>query len=667
MPIATLPQKLLTNAAATPEKTALTFLHPGLPAETITYAQLVDDARQVGAYLRAQNITPGTLVIIALDHGYAPIKAFWGALFAGALPNIFPYYGQHKNTAIYQERLIQLLQAAGPAAIVTTAEYADVLEDLVRSTRTPVLDIEVATATAFSANRLTELPIDPHSDRVPAYLQFSSGTTGIPKGALISHAAALSNLTTFNKVTRYSAESVCVGWLPFYHDMGLGSLTLGPLMAGASAVSLPPQSWLRRPRTLFQAVHDYRGTHTWMPNFGFSHCARHVAPEDLQGLDLSSWIHVGNGSEMISIDTLNAFSAHFAPCGLDPLAVTTGWGMAENVLWITINSFDRPISVEHVPRQSIEAGTLAQPQPEPTANTISIVGCGVPHVTTEIAVLGPEGITQQERMIGELLLRGDSLFIGYYPDPTAGPKTGLDAYYKVADARDLPQNPNLDADGWFHTGDLGYLVEGQVFICGRIKDLIIAGGENILPETIESVARRQLGTDGRRCAAFGIPHHHLGTEVPVMVCELKGARDEETQLALIATIRLEIQRTLGVNLADLRLVRSGWVQVTTSGKIARAHTKAKYLSEFGTPFAAQFDITRTDRMAILASLMAEMLQQPVVGYDDDFFELGGDSLAATRLALEIESLFGVAVPGEFFETATVRNLSQLMQAAEQNS
>lgn len=401
-----------------------------------------------------------------------------------------------------------------------------------------------------------------------------------------------------------------------------------------------------------------------MPNLGYSHSLRYVDDETLARLDLSNVRTFGWGAEPIDPHKITEFVARFARAGLSPQAAVIGYGMAEYTLCVTVSSHRAPIRAQRVPVQSLQIGQRVNPlhtwdptQPEsvpvpPAATrgqpaTLDLVGCGFPLEHTELAIRTYDGIAHSDYVVGEVLLRGHqpSLFSGNFP-PAVTPM------------------PVTEDDGWFNTGDLGYLVNGELFICGRQKDLLIVGGENILPDAIESIARQELGADARRAAAFGITNAVLGTEVPVLVCEAKGLQEPSAQFEAIRCIRRAVQSRLGINLGDAQLVRPGWIQVTTSGKLARQATRQKYLEEFGEPMAARVDVTQSEHAVLIASLMAEMLQLPDVGMDDDFFELGGDSLAATRFVLAVESVFGQTIPEDFYAQATVRHLVDFLARTE---
>ncbi len=357
---------------------------------------------------------------------------------------------------------------------------------------------------------------------------------------------------------QFGENDVSVGWLPLFHDMGLVTQILMPLLIGARSVVLTPAHWVRRPSTLLRAVHRHQGTMTWMPNFAFNHCVRYIRDEELEGCDLASWQILGSGSEPVQWDTLQAFATRFASYGFNPAALMVGYGMAENVVGVSntpSSSFPRRewVSVKE------ECGVLrAESVPDDTDGARLVVSCGLIFRGTRAAILDDEGNVLPDRHIGEIALQSSSLFSGYHQQP------GL--------------TEQVLRDGWYHTGDLGYLADGELYVYERKSDIIIVGGQNIRPYDIEQAARSIMDGKGE-VVAFGVADPLLGTESPIVVCESRGRLADEEQRAIKRQIRQAVLQALDIVLGDVRLVPRGWVIKTTSGKIARSANQKKYLDE----------------------------------------------------------------------------------------
>jgi acyl-CoA synthetase (AMP-forming)/AMP-acid ligase II len=399
------------------------------------------------------------------------------------------------------------------------------------------------------------------TDDAPAFLQFTSGTTGPPRAIIHTHRRVLELIAAKDRKDRYRPGDVVVSWLPLYHDLGLVSGLLTPLVIGLPTVLISPLHWVRDPRILFAAVHEFGGTHCWMPNFALNHCARHVRDRDLDGIDLRRWRALVLGGEPVRLASLELFAERFRRYGFHDGALIAGYGMAENIEGATATVEGRPPRVDWVCQRTLHEDRRAVPaQPQATGST-PIVSCGVPLAGTEVAIASARGDWLPERHVGEIALRSAYMFTGYHrrPDLTAA----------------------AIHDGWFHTGDLGYLADGELYVCGRKKDLIIVGGRNFHPEDVESIADAVEGIRPGRAVAFGIDDERLGSERAVVLCELRDATsaDASGRLAVERELRQSVVRTLDLVLGEVRFVEPGWIVKTSSGKLARAANREKYLRE----------------------------------------------------------------------------------------
>lgn len=650
IPADTLPlgAAIAARALLQPDAAIMTFLTAGQTATPLTYGRLHTAAQIYAGQLQQAGVAPGAVVMLAGQHDADLIAAFLGTLYAGAVPTITPYPTTFTQTALYDRRLLDIASAG-------QARAAFLLPDGRARLAAPLSEVGCVTLelTGFvpsvSSEASSALPLHTGLPSAPAYVQFSSGTTGVPKGAVVSHAAALRHLSMLVEALGLTAQDVLVGWAPFYHDLGLVFYLLLPLVSGIPAVTLSPDLWVRYPYRLLQALHEYRGTVCIMPNFGFAHTTRNVRERDVAGLDLRCVRHLIAGAEVVLPDILQAFAGSFAGLGLAAETLRVGYGMTEAVFMASLTPPGRPPQVDRVERRALLHDRSARPSA--ASDAMAVISCGAPLPAITVAILDDQEHPLPERQVGEVVIASPALFTQYL------------------------QQPDLTAttlrQGKLHTGDLGYLADGELFIVDRKKDLIIAAGKHIYPEPLEQIALEALGQRGGRAAAFGVRSAALGTELPVVVCEARGQIAEDEQEHLTEAIRLQVLQGTEVSLADVRLVRRGWLEITTSGKVARSATREKYLAAgyqraVLSPRAFKLrlderDCADPDRLQIsLALLAAQILGVAVVQPDDDFFDLGGDSLAALRMVLEVEEALGRSVPMEFFSTPTVRHMAELL-------
>ena len=296
-----------------------------------------------------------------------------------------------------------------------------------------------------------------------------------------------------------------------------------------------------------------------MPNFAFNHCVRYVRDEEIAGCDLGSWRILGNGAELVQWESLQAFAKRFGPYHFRASALMVGYGMAENVVGVTLSPVATAPHREWVRVEEADATQRVIAVSEAAPDAKVMVSCGYAIPGTTLAILDEAGKVLPERHIGEVVLQGSSLFSNYYhqPELTARAMRG----------------------GWFHTGDLGYLAEGELYVYERKADILIVGGHNVRPFDIEQIAQSELQTVKGECVAFGLFDQELGTELPIVVCEVRGQVSEADKRALTRRIRQRVLQELDITLADVYFVRRGWVVKTTSGKMARAANQQKYLTE----------------------------------------------------------------------------------------
>jgi len=510
------------------------------------YADLQQAALRTGASLRGAGLRRGDLVGLVLPDAEQFLITLFGASIAGLIPaSIYPP-STTSDLPRYIELTGAILRASGARAVVTSAALAPSFEGLRQ--RCPELSL------ILCADQFDAAAIEP--DHLPslddiAFVQFTSGSTSSPKGVALTHANVSANIDAFlgPSAVAASATDVGVSWLPLNHDMGLVGMALGALYTGRTCVLLTPESFVRRPVEWLRAITRHRATVSFAPNFAYDLCVRRI--KDLEGLDLSSWRIAGCGAEPIHPPTLTAFAEKFAPAGFRDTSFLPCYGLAEHVLAATFPPRGRRPRTEIVSADELTTRRVAVPF-EGTGSSIALVSCGSPLPGHRLQIVGDDGRPVKEREVGEILLAGPSVMLGYYKDEALTVQTMR--------------------DGWLRTGDLGYLSGGELFVCGRAKDIIIVNGRKYHPQDLEWAVDALAGVRRGRVVAFGATEGGQADRV-VIVVEPSGTVPADV---LSDTIRREIRDLFGLYVSDVAVVRSGTVARTTSGKVQRAATKARY-------------------------------------------------------------------------------------------
>jgi acyl-CoA synthetase (AMP-forming)/AMP-acid ligase II len=550
---ATLCDVLADQARDDPQRRTIIFINEDGARQIITVGELHREATAVAYTLAAVGIQPQELVLLLTHYSRGLLAAFLGVMYRGAIPSIVSYFSARLDSEVSALRVRDLVADSGARAVITAPELVPRLTELLIDLRCQVLNSEEFIADAGS----TLAPAAPQSADAIAFIQFSSGTTGRQKGVPMTHGLVLEFIDTLCRVYPIRTNDVMVSWLPLYHDMGLITALLLPLLMEIPAVLMSPFYWVREPVALLRAIHEFNGTLSWMPNFAFNHCVRNIRERDVAGLDLSRWRAIINAAEPVRDHTMAAFWHRFAPYGLARSALKTAYGMAEAVLAVTITQTDDPPRVDWVRLAELQTQRRAVPTSAGESGATSLVSNGTPLPSVTLAIVDESGATLADRHVGEITLRCTHLFNGYYR------RSDLSAA--------VLQN------GRFHTGDIGYLADGELFVCGRKKDLIIVGGTNIHPEDIETIADGVAGVQPGRSVAFGVMDDRLGTERIVLACELRPELAAEEPQRIDRELRRLVLQHLEVTLSDVRFVERGWVLKTSSGKITRSANRDKYL------------------------------------------------------------------------------------------
>lgn len=554
----TLTQPIIQRSETDPAHLALVFIEDDGREHAISSAGFHREVVLYARALQASGVEANDLVILVLQHTPTLLYAFWGAIYLGAIASVFPYLTEKLDPEIYLEQVKALVTHSQARAVITFPEFKDDLSRLLAQTGVKVL------STAEVPQELPALPDGPvfpsfSADKI-AFLQHSSGTTGLQKGVALSHRSVLNQIRAYSQAIGLNAQDVVVSWLPLYHDMGLIAGFVMPLVCGVPLVLMSPFKWVRDPKSLMQAIHKHHGSLCWLPNFAYNHSARAIRPRDLHGLDLSSMRAFINCSEPVWMESQQVFINKFSPYGLREAALSSCYAMAENTFAVTQYPIGQNPPVDWVSRRALQERGMANPDRPDLEVSTPMVSCGYPIPGTQICVLDQLGQRTPDRRVGEIALRSDCMLSGYYrrPDITA----------------------QAMRDGWYLTGDMGYMTGGQLYITGRKKDLIIVGGKNIYPQDLEAIANTMPGIVPGRSVAFGLFDHSLGSENVVMICELENslsAEDEKLQIEM--ELRRRIVQRSEVALADIRLVNRRWLIKTSSGKISRPANREKYLQQ----------------------------------------------------------------------------------------
>jgi len=519
---------------------------------TVTYAQLRDGAQSVAGALQHAGVQPDGTVALMLPTAVEYLYAFFGVLIAGAIP--VPIYPPTRPSQIEEHvhRHAGILTNAAVSALITVPEARTVAHFL--RARAPSLKHVWSVAELMEGGRFQPRH-DPPSGESIAMLQYTSGSTGAPKGVALTHANLLANIRAIGKLINASNSDVFVSWLPLYHDMGLIGAWLGSLYFGCLLILMPPTSFLARPLRWLQAIHQYRGTLTASPNFGYALCVRRLADQDLMGLDLSSLRVAFNGAEPVDPDTLERFSECFAPHGFHPTAMTPVYGLAEAAVGLTFPPVGRGPIVDCIDRAEMTDRSRAVSRPEGSPNTLRFVSCGRPLPGYRLRLIDETGTDVPERVEGTLQFTGPSATAGYFRNPEATAK--------------------LLRGEWRDTGDRGYLAAGELYITGRVKDIIIRRGRHLYPDEIESAVGSLDGVRKGCVVAFGTKEPTTATERLVVLAETR-LTDPAARAQLKARVNERVVACVGEPAEEVVLAPPHAVLKTSSGKLRRAATRAAY-------------------------------------------------------------------------------------------
>jgi acyl-CoA synthetase (AMP-forming)/AMP-acid ligase II len=550
-----------------PEHRAIHLLFSRQADRHLTYRDLLHGSEIYARALRNAGIEKGEVVILILQHGEDLVTSFFGAILRGAIPSIMPFLTEKLRPKQYRASLAALFEITKPAGVITYPEFINEVRQASQGTSVrAVLECEEIARTIRRQEELLDFETLGGLNCAPeevVLLQHSSGTTGLQKGVALSHQAVFNQLQSYSRALGLNADDVVVSWLPLYHDMGLIAGFILPILSRTPLVLMSPFDWVRAPYRLMQAISDYQGTLCWLPNFAYNFCAQKIRDRHMEGSDLSSLRAVINCSEPMHWKSHEMFLERFRPYGLRAEALATSYAMAENVFAVTQGGIDSPVVHDEIDQPTFLGEQVAQPAN--SGNTITMLSAGRPIDGTQIRIVDPYGSEQPERHIGEIILKSNCMLSGYYHRP------------------DLTEK--AFRDGWYLTGDLGYLAEGELFVTGRMKDLIIVGGKNVYPQDLERLAGEVGGVYPGRVVAFGVFSEVTGTEEVVVIAEVDydfnpTLKEDSIVEEIAAQIREQVTRGSDVALRYVHVVPRNWLIKTSSGKISRSANRQKYLDQY---------------------------------------------------------------------------------------
>lgn len=544
--------------------------------DTLTYEELWQGARRLAAGLQQQGLQPGETVAIMLPTSKDYFFSFYAVLMTGAIPvPIYPPVRRsqledhlRRHSGILNNCVASLLISMPEAKLIT-----QLLKSQVRSLR-GVFSVE-----ELASQTLEFLPPAISASDI-AFLQYTSGSTGNPKGVVLTHANLLANIRVMGEAVKADSNDIFISWLPLYHDMGLIGAWFGSLYFAVVLVVMSPLSFLMRPQRWLWAIHQYRGTLSASPNFGYELCLKRITDTDIEGLDLGSLRLAFNGAEPVSPKTIETFTQRFQPFGFRAEAMLPVYGLAESSVGLAFPPLNRKPRVDCVHRTTFSESADALPAAPADETALCFVSSGQPLEGHEIRIVDPDGRELPERQEGFLQFRGPSVTSGYYRNPEA--------------------TKTLFKDGWLDSGDLAYIAEGEVFITGRCKDLIIRAGRNIYPHEVEETVGNIPGVRKGCVAAFGTKDPHTGSEQLIVLAETREA-DTEKVHALQKQVTTIAADLLGLPPDRVILAPPHTVLKTSSGKIRRSACKELYeKGELGKTSKAVW--RQFSRMALLSLL-----------------------------------------------------------------
>jgi fatty-acyl-CoA synthase len=546
---------------APPDRTFVTSWIDEDERASLSFAEFRREARSQAAALRKQKVVAGDSVVIIMPQSIVAMTTFVGAMMLGAVPTFLAYPNFKIEPAKYRSGLAGVTANLNAKAVVIDYGLPEemlahvTLEEqskLIRVGDCP--DSNEKQQPAFQNVESGNIQTDSL-----AFIQHSAGTTGLQKGVALSHGAVLRHLDHLQRALRIDGSSDRIySWLPLYHDMGLIACFMLPMVCHVPVVMQSPLDWVMHPETMLQIIAEYKCTLAWMPNFAFQFVPRRVPQTRWGEHDLSSMRALINCSEPVRANSMSEFQQAF---GIQSQSLHSSYAMAENVFAVTQSDLSRRPSLAQVwvDGQIFRTAHRIVPVEKSTPGAIAFTSSGRLLPSHEVRIVSDSGTVLSESHVGEILIKSDCLFEGYCNRP------------------DLTSQ--AFADGWYRTGDFGFLLDAQLYVVGRKKDLLIIGGENIYPQDVEEIVGSHSAIHDGRAIAMGVYNPDLGTEEIVVVAEVEREELLANAEAIEAEIRSQVVAGMGVAIRTIFLKPPKWIVKSTAGKAARAATHEKLLRE----------------------------------------------------------------------------------------
>lgn len=550
----TLVEALQWHASRRPERTHIVLVNEDAAPDTMTYAALLEGALRVSRGLRRLGVNPGDTVALMLPTGTDYFACFVGILLVGAI--VVPVYPPAQSARIDDHLARHAAILSDARACIMIVPSHTFLASVLAKARIPALR-EIVAAPQLMGDVDTERYV-PQPGEV-ALLQYTSGSTGMPKGVVLTHANLLANIRAMGQTALIDERDMFASWLPLYHDMGLIGAWFGPLYFGIPLVLMSPLTFLARPVRWLETISRYRATLTAAPNFAYERCTRRIEDADLHGVDLSSLRLAFCGAEPVSASTMRAFTARFAHYGFRATALSPVYGLAENTLGLTFSEPGRGVRTDRISRLRL-ADSQHAIRALSADDAVELISCGRALPCNRVRIVDRAGNEVMERVVGRIEFRSPSATTGYFRNP------GLTA--------------TLIRDGWLDTGDLGYMADGELFITGRVKDLVIRAGRHFFPYELEAEIGRLPGIRTGCVAVCGTPDIEAGTDRLLVIAETR-----ETEPIALEKIRTAINEAsvalMGAPPEEVALVPPHSILKTSSGKLRHAATVELYLHSGG--------------------------------------------------------------------------------------
>jgi fatty-acyl-CoA synthase len=542
--------------SANPQAPFVTMWNDEDDCPTVSFGEFIRLAKLQAASLKNQGLQAGDRVILIMPQGIPLMSSFAGAMLVGAVPAILAYPNFKVDPNKYRSGLAGVSENLQARLVVVDEEFPSELSDHLAMPHGSRLvhSVNLSTSSADAG-----LPNNHHSPESLAFIQHSAGTTGLQKGVALSHAAVLTQLDHLATALKINDQDRIYSWLPLYHDMGLIACFILPLAYHLPIVMQSPIEWVIRPGSMLQLISDYRCTLAWVPNFTLQFLARRVRQEDRSNYNLSTLRALINCSEPVRAQSMDEFVSAHEPCGLKPNVLKSSYAMAENVFAVTQSDVSTVPARLWIDVKQLSEKQLAVPVSENADGSLYFVSSGRCLPGNNVRIVSSDGRNLSDHEVGEIVIQSDSLFDGYYNRP------------------DL--STAVIKDGWYWTGDLGFSVDGELYVIGRKKDLIIVAGKNIYPQDIEEIVCRHPAIHDGRAIAFGLYNEDRGTEDIIVAAELENGKEANDAFKIEQAIRNAIVTELDVAPRAIFLKPPAWIVKSTAGKPARSTTREKLLAE----------------------------------------------------------------------------------------